>query len=127
MDIALNTDLVENVISEDKWVQLNMPTLESLAGRDEEFVLEILEIFLDTAEQRVHEFEKAISENDLDKEAQIAHIFRSSFSTFDLLELRDLSVEIEKGDASEKDKKHFADLIRAAIILVTEKKALFSI
>jgi len=74
--------------------------LEYVQG-DEEFLKEILQIFLEEIPQRVDSFQAAIADNDMKKMANLAHSLKGSAMAIGAAECHNLAKNVEEAAGNE--------------------------
>jgi HPt (histidine-containing phosphotransfer) domain-containing protein len=84
----------------------NLERLEELAGGDESFIQEMIDIFLKGVDDNIKAFQGLYEENKLEEIGALAHKVKP---TIDLLginaihqEIRDLRIEADQGDSNDK-------------------------
>lgn len=110
----------------DKWDALEMPTLIELADGDEEFAKSLFDSFLKLVDDRIDKYGAALKANDMAEIYNIAHVFLSSFTTFEMTELKLLARRIQERKHVEDDLVRFPILLAAARECILEKRQLLA-
>ncbi len=79
---------------------INLERINDATGGDEEFLKELVEIFLDDAELRVQELASAISSGDLDEFGRTAHKLKGASANMGADGLFEMAKEMEHMDQS---------------------------
>jgi HPt (histidine-containing phosphotransfer) domain-containing protein len=109
---------------------INLDTLHEICGEEKSFIIEMIDLFLQQADEYIRDIEEAISKKDTELVKKKAHKFKSSAQIFGVSRLYDillkiendglLDAPIEKKDTVLKEMKIISDL--ACKQLIEEKK-----
>ena len=94
--IALPESVVENTIEAESVgnSMINWPYLQELADNDQEFILELLSVFIGENWSRLDELEMAISRNDIKKIQYLGHQIKGSSSNLGMVSIEGLTTQL---------------------------------
>jgi len=108
-----------------KWDLLELPNLVELADNDEEFVISLFDIFIESSKIDLKSFISACRNDDSEKMSMLAHKLKSSFTLLDFKTLLTLANKIEDKIANSEEKSEFIQELNERITEIEEKNKLF--
>lgn len=110
IDIPEEAFVDQEVVSHDD-IPVMFKNLYHIANNDEDFVFEMLNMFIKTSREGILEVKKGFEEEDWLKIAEFAHKIKSPCKHLDALETANMLKEIETIARNEKDKEKLRDMI----------------
>lgn len=101
---------------------MDLKALGERLGLDEDEFLEIVEIFIDTADEDIQKLEAANIENNCEAASEAAHSLKGSAGNLGFEELSEISAQVEKG-ARNNDIKGLAERLPVFVEKLNEIKA----
>lgn len=98
--IALSESVVESTIETESFdnsminSMINWPYLQELADNDQEFILELLSVFISENWSRLDELEMAISHNDIKKIQYLGHQIKGSSGNLGMVSIEGLTTQL---------------------------------
>lgn len=104
---------------------MDLKALGERLGLDEDEFLEIVEIFIDTADEDIQKLEAANSEKNCEAVSEAAHSLKGSAGNLGFEELSEISSQVEKG-ARNNDIEGLSERLPVFIEKLNEIKAAYS-
>lgn len=95
--------------------QIDFSYLKTVSNNNEEFIREIIDSFIDTIPEHLHQIKNCLRDNEWDEVARVVHKIKSSLSLLGLQEAKKMAIEIENSIKDDSQVGRFTELINIFI------------
>jgi PAS domain S-box-containing protein len=95
--------------------RIDFSYLKTVSNNNEEFIREIIDTFIDTIPEHLHQIKTCLRINDWDEVARVVHKIKSSLSLLGLQDAKNLAIEIENSIKDESEATQFTEMVNSFI------------
>ncbi len=95
--------------------QIDFSYLKTVSNNNEEFIREIIDTFIDTIPEHLHQIKTCLRVNDWDEVARVVHKIKSSLSLLGLQDAKNLAIEIENYGKDQSQAAQFTEMVNSFI------------
>lgn len=101
--------------TESRRSRIDFSYLKTVSNNNEEFIREIIDTFIDTIPEHLHQIKTCLLINDWEEVARVVHKIKSSLSLLGLQDVKNLAIEIENSIKDESQAAQFTEMVDSFI------------
>lgn len=101
--------------TESRRSRIDFSYLKTVSNNNEEFIREIIDTFIDTIPEHLHQIKTCLLINDWEEVARVVHKIKSSLSLLGFQDVKNLAIEIENSIKDESQAAQFTEMVNSFI------------